>query len=62
MEDIAALIAAGECDKAQAAIAEARRELRLSGAEARALGKQLDKARAAAPPPQTGRVGAGRRA
>lgn len=56
-EDITSLIEAGKFAEAQLAIGTARRELKLSGAEARALGKMLDEAKEAAPAP----VAAGRR-
>ena len=49
MADIKALIEAKKFRDAQLAIGEARREHRLSGAEARALGKELDEAQAKAP-------------
>ena len=52
MADIAALIAAGKGREARIAISEARRGLELSGAEARALGKQADEVIAASSKPR----------
>ena len=52
MADIKALIAAGKGREARLAISEARRNLELSGAEARALGKQADEVIAASPRPR----------
>ena len=52
MADIAELIAAGKGREARLAISEARRNLELSGAQARALGKQADEVIAASSNPR----------
>ncbi len=52
MADIEALLAAGKGREARQAISEARRNLELSGAEARALGKQADEVIAASSNPR----------
>ena len=53
MADIEALLAAGKGRKAKAAISKARRNLELTGSQARALGKRADEAGAASPEPNT---------
>ena len=53
MADIESLIAAGKGRAAKAAIAKARRNLELTGSQARALGKRADEAGAASPEPKT---------
>ena len=51
MADIAELIAAGKGREARLAISEARKNLELAGAQARALGKQADEVIAASANP-----------
>ncbi len=55
MADIEALLAAGKGREAKTAISEARRNLQLSGAQARALGKRADEVGGADPEPKKGK-------